>query len=363
LSCALAALGNEVHVITCPVSGKNIYSLERNVHVHRIHPDQLTAENFMEWVGQLNTGMVERFGKLAEVFGTFHLVHAHDWLVGDAASRICNQMDLPLVATIHATEHGRNQGLHSDLQRHIHSLEQELVERATLVIGCSRYMGREIARLFNQPTGKIIVIPNGVEPENILPDREKPPSTGGGEKSIVFLGRLVPEKGVQVLIEALPLILQKAGSVRLFIAGKGPYQSELAKLARGLGVDDQVNFVGFVNDHDRNQLLARSDVAVFPSLYEPFGIVALEAMAAGIPVVVSDTGGLQDIIEHGVDGYCAPPGDATMLANYIAELLNNPELACHFARRARRNVAVKFNWQQIATATLEVYKGVRLKLS
>ncbi|TYO93888.1 1,4-alpha-glucan branching protein domain-containing protein [Desulfallas thermosapovorans] len=361
LSCALAALGDEVHVITCPVSDRGIYSLERGVHVHRIHPDRLTAQNFMEWVGQLNTAMVERSGKLAEVFGTFDLVHAHDWLVGDAAGKICDQMALPLVATIHATEHGRNQGLYTDLQRHIHSLEQELANRADLIIGCSRYMGREIARLFNQPADKINIIPNGVDIDSISPDREK--KSPGEEKSIVFLGRLVPEKGVQVLIKALPLILQQAGPVKLHIAGKGPYQSELAKLARDLGVAGQVHFNGFVNDHDRNKLLGRSDVAVFPSLYEPFGIVALEAMAAGIPVVVSDTGGLRDIIEHGIDGYCAPPGDPAMLAHYIAELLNNPELARHFTRRARRNVAVKFNWQQIASDTLEVYSRVRLKIS
>lgn len=160
---------------------------------------------------------------------------------------------------------------------------------------------------------------------------------------------------MQVLIEALPLILQKAGPARLFIAGKGPYQPELVELAKGLGIAGRVNFVGFVNDQQRNELLGQSDVAVFPSLYEPFGIVALEAMAAGIPVVVSDTGGLRDIFEHGVDGYCSPPGDAAMLAHYIAELLNNPELALHFARRARRNVAVKFNWHQIASDTLDVY--------
>ncbi|WP_347488638.1 1,4-alpha-glucan branching protein domain-containing protein [Desulfoscipio sp. XC116] len=363
LSCALAALGDEVHVITCPVSSKGVYSLEQGVHVHRIPTDLLNAENFMEWVGQLNSGMLELSGKLAEVFGPFDLVHAHDWLVGEAGGQICNRMNLPLVATIHATEYGRNQGLHSDLQKHIHSLEQKLTERAALIIGCSRYMSQEIARLFNQPADKIIVIPNGVEPENILPEREKAPSENSREKSIVFLGRLVPEKGVQVLIEALPLVMQKAGPVRLLIAGKGPYQSDLADLAQRLDVAGQVSFVGFVNDHARNELLGRSDVAVFPSLYEPFGIVALEAMAAGIPVVVSETGGLRDIIEHGVDGYCAPPGDAAMLAHYIAELLNNPELAQHFTRRARRNVAVKFNWQQIAAATLKVYAGAISRIS
>jgi len=355
LSCALAELGDEVHVITCPAEGRGVYTMEEGVHVHRVRPELLTAENFMEWVGQLNSGMQEMSAKLLEVFGAFDLVHAHDWLVGEAGKQICSQMKLPLVATIHATEAGRNKGLHSDLQRHIHSLEQELCNQATFVIGCSRYMGQEITRLFNQPTDKIIIIPNGVEPENIVFNREKPLSQDGREKNLLFLGRLVQEKGVQVLIKALPEIIQKAGPVRLFIAGKGPYQQELSDLAQSLGVSDRVTFVGYVDDHERNDLLDRCDVAVIPSLYEPFGIVALEAMAAGLPVVVSDTCGLREVIEHGMDGYCAPPGDAAQLAYYITELLNNPELARHFTRRARRNVAIKYNWRQIASDTLKVY--------
>ncbi len=355
LSCSLAALGDEVHVITCPVSSRGIYSLYRGVHVHRIRPELLTSNDFMNWVGQMNNGMAELAGKLVEVFGPFDLVHAHDWLVVEASKQICDQMKLPLVATIHATEYGRNHGLHTDLQKHIHSLEQELTEQATLLIGCSRYMCQEIARLFKQSTDKIAVIPNGVDPKNILPDREKLLSRSGRDKNILFLGRLVPEKGVQILIEALPTIIQKAGPVKLYIAGKGPYQQELAEQAKSLGVADQVHFVGFVNDEDRNKLLDQCDVAVIPSLYEPFGIVALEAMAAGLPVVVSDTGGLHDVIEHGIDGYCVPPGDAAMLAHYITELINNPELAQHFTRQAKRNVAVKFNWRQIASDTLKVY--------
>jgi 1,4-alpha-glucan branching enzyme len=355
LSCALAAAGDEVHVITCPAAGSNIFSLDRGVYVHRVRRELLTAENFMEWVNQLNNGMIQAADHLVEVFGSFDLVHAHDWLVGAAAREISDRLRLPLVATIHATEHGRNRGLHNDLQRHIHSLETELARHATMIIGCSGYMGREIARLFNQPADKLRVIPNGVEVESILSTSNKPASGGDSDRNIVFLGRLVPEKGVQVLIAALPQILQTVGPVKLLIAGKGPYQPELESLADRLGVAGQVHFLGFVNDDARNRLLCEATVAVFPSLYEPFGIVALEAMAAGVPLVVSDTGGLRDVIEHGVDGYLAPPGDAHMLARYVSELIKNPELAQHFARRARRNVVTKFDWRQIASATLEVY--------
>ena len=355
LACTLSSLGDEVHVITCPAEGRDVFSLDQGVYVHRVHPDRLTAEKFIDWVKQLNEAMLDMSGMLVEVFGSFDLVHAHDWLVGEAAGRISDRFNLPQVATIHATEYGRNQGLHNDLQRHIHGLEYEFAKRSELLICCSNYMKHEIFRLFDCPSSKLRVIPNGVELENIQSGINQISQREDDGKTIVFLGRLVPEKGVQVLISALPAIIRAVGEVRLVIAGKGPYQEELKQLAVEFGVSEQVDFIGFVNDESRNRLLNRATVAVFPSLYEPFGIVALEAMAAGVPVIVSDTGGLRDIIEHGIDGYLSPPGNAEMLSIYVAELIRHPELAKHFSKRARRNVLVKFNWQQIAVETLGVY--------
>ncbi|HBX24036.1 MAG TPA: DUF1957 domain-containing protein [Desulfotomaculum sp.] len=355
LSVALAEAGSQVHVITCPVAKQGVYTLDKGVHVHRIHPNRLTADNFMDWVEQLNNGMLDLSIKMMEVYDKFDLIHAHDWLVGTAAVTISHRCKLPLVATIHATEHGRNRGLHTDLQRHIHQLEGELARQADLVIGCSRYMGHEIATLFDQPADKIRVIPNGVDPDNITTGLGTDSVERQKRKVIVFLGRLVSEKGVHVLISALPAIMEAVGPVKLQVAGKGPYQQELEKLAHSIGVSEQVEFLGFVDDPGRNKLLHQATVAVFPSIYEPFGIVALEAMAAGVPVVVSDTGGLSDVIEHGVDGYLSPPGDIHMLAHYVSEVISNTELARHFVHRARRNIMVKFSWKQIAAATREVY--------
>ncbi len=355
LSVALAEAGHHVHVITCPVAGQGVYTLDEGVHVHRIHPDRLTADKFMDWVEQLNNGMAELADKLMEIYDQFDLIHAHDWLVGAAALTISQRCKLPLAATIHATEHGRNRGLHTDLQRHIHKLEGELARQAGLIIGCSNYMGREIAALFEQPAEKIRVIPNGVNPDNINNGLESGSTDPLGRKVIVFLGRLVVEKGVHVLISALPSIMKAVGPVTLQVAGKGPYQQELEEIAYNIGVAGHVEFLGFVDDPGRNRLLHGATAAVFPSLYEPFGIVALEAMAAGVPVVASDTGGLSDVIEHGVDGYLSPPGDIHMLAHYVSEIISNPELARHFVKRAQRNIMVKFSWEKIAASTRDVY--------
>ncbi|AEG14725.1 Domain of unknown function DUF1957 [Desulfofundulus kuznetsovii DSM 6115] len=358
LSRALARLGDEVHVITCPVAGEKAYSLQQGVHVHRLLPEQLNAKDFLTWVGQLNRGMIELAGQVIADWGTPHLVHAHDWMVGAAGEHLHEQYGFPLVATIHATEYGRNRGIRTDLQRRIHEKEYQLTQGAALVICCSNYMAEEICRLFELDREKIKVIPNGVDPASLTDGRTKEPDCKDlyhRDPNIVFLGRLVPEKGVQVLLEALASISERVKGTRLLVAGRGPYEEYLKGRVEELGLSPKVQFVGFVDDLGRNRLLEMARVAVFPSLYEPFGIVALEAMAARVPVVVADTGGLGEIVEHGVDGYKAPPGRPDMLAHYITQLLFYPELAVEMCRRAWRKVITIYNWQYIAEETHQAY--------
>ncbi|MFZ5647244.1 MAG: 1,4-alpha-glucan branching protein domain-containing protein [Bacillota bacterium] len=360
LSRALSDLGLEVHVFTCPARGKPDYEVDdKGVHVHRVSEKELQSADFLEWLSLLNRGMVRLAGEKGLYKGFFHVVHAHDWLVREAAGIMAEKAGLPLVATIHATEYGRNRGIVTELQKRIHNTEQELVAMADRVICCSDYMSREVNRLFGEVRGGIKIIPNGVDAGSLAVKtginlREKP---YGGSR-IMFLGRLVPEKGVQVLIEALPAIMGKYPGTVLTVAGRGPYERELKDLAGRQGVDGNINFIGFVNDEGRNRLLAESSVAVFPSIYEPFGIVALEAMAAGIPVVVSDTGGLSEIICHGIDGIKAPPGRADILARYIIELLDHPEQAGKLVKNAYKKVLGHYNWKQIAYDTAMVYLEV-----
>ncbi|MDQ0286985.1 1,4-alpha-glucan branching enzyme [Desulfofundulus luciae] len=358
LSRALARLGDEVHVITCPVAGEEAYSLQQGVHVHRLLPEQLGAKDFLTWVKQLNEGMITLAHKVIATWGMPHLVHAHDWMVGAAGDHLRERYGFPLVATIHATEYGRNRGIRTDLQRRIHEKEYLLTQGATLVICCSNYMAEEVSRLFGLDREKVKVIPNGVDPVNLTDGRTKEPDCKDlyhRDPNIVFLGRLVPEKGVQVLLEALASISERVEGARLLVAGRGPYEEYLKGRVEELGLSPRVQFVGFVDDLGRNRLLEMARVAVFPSLYEPFGIVALEAMAARVPVVVADTGGLGEIVEHGVDGYKVPPGRADMLAHYITRLLFYPELAVEMCRRAWRKVITFYDWQYIAEETHQAY--------
>ncbi|MGQ9823848.1 MAG: 1,4-alpha-glucan branching protein domain-containing protein [Desulfotomaculales bacterium] len=363
LAHALAGYGDEVHVLTCPYGEQGTYFFDRGVHVHRVPPEELTAQDFFSWVEELNSSLVALGRRVAEAAGPFDLVHGHDWLVERSATELREILRVPFLATIHATEHGRNQGIHTDLQRRIHLLEKKLANGADLVIACSTYMAEEVKKLFGVSPDKIRVIPNGVDPENLARKRgfgaDCRPGPSRREKGarplVLFFGRLVPEKGVQVLLEAMPAVAGRVPGVRLKVAGKGPYEEYLRDLACRLKVAERVEFVGYVDDQERNRLLREGWAAAFPSLYEPFGIVALEAMAAGVPVVVSDTGGLGDIVEHGVDGYKVPPGKSDLLAYYLSELLANPLLAEELCRQAWRKVLTLYDWRYIAAATREVY--------
>lgn len=359
LSRALTRLGSSVHVITCPAQETPRYQLVEGVHVHRVDPTRLTSKDFMEWVRQLNTAMVEIAGELAAAREPFNLVHAHDWLVGDAAVALRNQYLLPLIATIHATEHGRNRGIHNELQRRIHELDSRFANEAAQVICCSEFMAIEVNGLFKVPEQKIHVLPNGVDPANLGIPRQLVPGRRDSRvdgKMIFFIGRLVPEKGVQVLLEAFSQILPGFQGLKLMVGGIGPYEGVLRSKAGELGLADRVVFLGYLDERSRNEYLKMADVAVFPSLYEPFGIVALEAMATQVPVIVSDTGGLSEVVAHGIDGYKVPPGRPDILSYYIREVLVNPGLARDLTRQAWKKVLTVYDWRSIALGTIEVYR-------
>ncbi len=358
LTRALARLGVDIHVVTCPVEGADDYQLAGGVHVHRVSPKDLTATEFMAWVEQLNTAMVKMADSLLSA-EKFDILHGHDWLVQDAALRLSANYRLPLAATIHATEYGRNRGIHNDIQRRIHNLEEKLVRSADAVICCSNYMVEEVSKLFGITREKVFSIPNGVDPANLGIPRQLVPGQKESypdEKSILFIGRLVPEKGVQVLLEAFSILLPQLPDLKLLVGGTGPYSDYLQTRVQEMGLGEKTVFLGFLNEEQRNYYLKQADAAVFPSLYEPFGIVALEAMAAQVPVIVSDTGGLSEVVAHGIDGYKAPPGRPDILAYYIREVLINPGLARDLTRRAWNKVLTVYDWQNIAVETIDVYR-------
>lgn len=363
LSVALAAGGTHVDVITIAEDGAAPEEeVAQGVRVLRVKPYHLLPRDFISGILQQNLALLEKALTLFQQGESYDLVHAHDWLVAYAARAVKHALKLPLAATIHATEYGRNRGLYTDEQRYISDVEWWLTYEAWKVICCSDYMRGELQRVFHLPADKIEMVPNGVDPHQFragryntaVRDRYAAPD----EKIILFVGRLVQEKGVQVLLDAVPRILAAIPKVKVVIAGKGPALEPLRAQARLLGIDRHLYFTGFIDDITRNALYQSSSAAVFPSLYEPFGIVALEAMAARTPVVVADTGGLTEIVAHGVDGLKCFPGNPSSLADQVITLLSNEPLARQLANRAMKKVESEYSWQEIARQTRNIYQQV-----
>ncbi len=360
LSEAMAARGTEVHVIT-PGKQEADSGGEGRPFVHRIMPYGVSSPDFLSWVLQLNIALGERAARLAREQGDFDLVHAHDWLAAFAGRAFKHAFRVPLVATLHATEAGRNAGIHNRQQAYISDVEWWLGYEAWRAICCSQHMKREVMGIFNIPDDKVVVVPNGVNPEEFsIADRtlSRKAFAGDDQRLVFFIGRLVREKGVHVLLEATRILLQQGDNVKLVIAGTGPYEEELKFIAASLGIYSHVYFTGKVSDKTRNHLYRWADASVCPSLYEPFGIVALEAMAAGSGLVASDVGGLSEVVEHEVTGLKVPPGDAPALARAVSRLLRDKRLKENLARRGRKVVRQDYSWSGIAKRTLEVYDRV-----
>lgn len=358
---AMARQGDEIHLLTCGAAGAPEFERINGVNVYRVNPYAVSSPDFVTWVMQLNVAMLERAIPLLMKLGSAGILHAHDWLVTYVARALKHAFQLPLVATIHATEYGRNNGLHNKTQQHISDIEWWLTYEAWRVICCSTYMERELNHVFQLPDDKIRVIPNGVNPDSFrggVGEAKRENYAAADEKIVFYVGRLVREKGVELLLEAAPKILHYHPKTKFIIAGKGPQQGHLQYLADRLGISQRIYFTGYINDGVKNGLYRYADVAVFPSYYEPFGIVALEAMAARTPVVVSDAGGLGEIINHRVNGMKFYNGNANSLADSILHVLMDPPAARTMQERAYQDVVQRYNWDKIARTTRALYREV-----
>jgi glycogen(starch) synthase len=280
------------------------------------------------------------------------VVHAHDWLVAWAGDTLKTLWSVPLVATIHATERGRHGGhVPPGMPAAINAVEWWLTYQARDVIACSKFMVREVVSGFELPPSKVHLVPNGVDPALWQMSSETVPR----EHLVVAWGRVQYEKGFQVLVRAVAELRQRVPDVRCIIAGRGSYLSELQSQIDVEGVTDIVDLAGFVPDHELRSILRRAGCVIIPSLYEPFGIVALEGMAAGAPTVVARTGGLAEIVEGTDAGLLFEPGDHHDLADRIESVLTNAALAERMTAAAAKLIDDNYTWDAIALSTIDVY--------
>ena len=352
--------GHEVTVITYKDGNAPYVEDDKGVKVYRVDNYMINPNNFIDWIMQLNFNMLAKANEIISKEGKFDVIHAHDWLVTYAAKALKESYKIPIVATIHATENGRNSGIHDETQRYINDTEWMLTYEATEVIVNSNYMKNELQRIFGLPFEKINVIPNGINLTNFSGvERDydfRRQFAMDNEKIILYLGRLVYEKGVQNLIGAMTKILSNYHDAKLVICGKGGMMDELKQEARNLGIENKVYFAGYCDSKKIQKMYKCADIAVFPSTYEPFGIVALEAMLAGVPTVVSDVGGLNEIVEHGVDGMKSYAGNSNSIADSVLTLLFDAKLCSAVSKNAVKKVKEMYSWNKIAQDTHYVYE-------
>ncbi len=363
LTRAQVKAGIEPIVVVCAFSGNQGYENVNGVHVFRFDADNIPAEDFPSWALQMNVLMQKHASQVIEEFKDVSLIHAHDWLVATAAVGLKHIFRIPLISTIHSLEEGRRGGIYEDRQALIHDIERKMVYESWRVIVCSNFMKQSVCSAFSTPWEKVDVVVNGVDVSKYSSDSGHYSEVRGRfalahEKIVFFVGRHVWEKGVDVLVGAVQSVLSEVPDAKFVIAGEGYMTDKCKALVWQMGFGDKVLFTGYTDDKTLDALLHVSDVVVIPSRYEPFGIVALEGMASHTPVVVADTGGLSEIVQHEVNGLKVWSGHSESLAIGIKRVLVDGGLKDSIVNNAYGNVRDMYSWENVAGMTKGVYDRV-----
>lgn len=357
LARAQAAQGDEVHVLTNSHGGAEDDAVVEGVRLHRIaFPNPPRPSDGHGEVLQWNHGVVSRLLDRRALFEDVDLIVGHDWLTGPAARETARILDRPLALVVHDEVVGKHAGVLDAEARFVRDLEALAVHDANLVIANSEYIARQVVRHYGVPAERLVAIHGGIDPAfaDTAPTSNQEDFRAAlaaqDEVLVAYVGRLDPEKGLGVLGEAAELLAERASGVRLVVAGSGRREGALRARLGGRG-----RLLGYVKGEALVRLLHAADVVVVPSVYEPFGLVALEAMACGACVVVSDSGGLPEIVRSGQDGLVVSAGDPRALADAVAALAADPRQRRALAAAARRRAREDFAWEVIARRSREAY--------
>src|ERR671915_192635 len=353
----------EVHVLARGREESPAEEEMDGVLIHRVREPERPRElgEFVTWIERMNADMLAAGVEVGDRYD-FDLVHGHDWLVASAGDHLAKRFRAPLVVTIHATEYGRHQGwIDKHPQSYIHGVERWMANRAERVITCSAYMREHVADIYGLEESRVAVIPNGIDPSELVPvddlDTLRGCFASPSEKLVLLVGRLVYEKGFQLALEALPGLIERVGGVRFIVAGSGTAEQELRQQATQLGLDDHGTFLGWIGDDVLHSLYRIADLTVVPSIYEPFRLVALEAMASGCPCLVADTGGLREGVPNEDVGLRFEARDPQSLSAMAERLLTDVELRDRLVAEASEHV-LTFDWGDVARQARAVYSEV-----
>ena len=356
----LAYQGMEVHVLARGREEDPPEAEMGGVLVHRVREPERPRDlgEFVAWIEHMNADMLAAGVEVGDRW-SFDVVHGHDWLVASAGDHLAKRFRAPFVTTIHATEYGRHQGwVESHPQSYIHGVERWMANRAERVITCSAYMREHVADIYGLEEHRISVIPNGIDPSELVPvddlDSLRAGFAAPDQRLVLLVGRLVYEKGFQLALAALPRLIERLGDVRFLVAGSGTAEQELKEQARDLGLDGHGTFLGWIGDDVLHSLYRIANLTVVPSIYEPFGLVALEAMASGCPCLVSDTGGLREVVPHEDVGLRFRSRDPDSLGEMAERLLTDAKLRERMVAEASEHV-LSFDWADVARQVAGVY--------
>lgn len=358
LAAALARKGQEVHVFTRMGNGQPYYQWIDGVHYHRcpfdLHPDFITEINNM------CRSFICQLWQTEDYIGGFDLIHAHDWLTAKALAWAKDGRDKKGIFTIHSTEYGRcgnnNWGGRSAI---IRDYEWEGAYRADRAITVSETLRQEVMQLYKTPAWKLRVIYNGVSANQlngfINPEQIKAQyGIGPLDPMILFVGRVAYQKGPDILVEAIPSVLNFHRATKVVFVGDGDMRMGLENRCRSLGISHAVRFVGRKDGYALYDLYKACDAVCVPSRNEPFGIVILEAWSAGKPVIVTQNGGPQEIVWHNITGLKVYPSPDS-IAWGLKTILSNFEHARWMGQKGRYAAETAFTWDAAADKTLAVY--------
>ena len=378
------SMGNDVTVFTLNPGNLKTREVMKGVEVHRplivdasnVFP-MFVIDDLKKWGTNIrlfndifiyNTLSATKFinSTLKKESCNYDVVCVHDWLSSIAGIITKNETKVPVAFHVHSTEWGRSGGQGSEV---VSYLEWATSQKVDKIVTVSHAMQEDLSR-HGWPKSKISVVWNGVDPERYNPKNCNPEEVEAirnrygikpDEKMILFLGRLTWVKGVTNLIQAMPMILAEYPKTKLVILGKGEQQNDITETANRLGISKNVACMfDFVPEKERILHYAASDVCVFPSTYEPFGIVSLEAMSMAKPIAVGAQGVVgfrEQVVPFGPDqnGVHVNGGNPTDIAWGLKEILADPNRAKKWGENGRRRVLQYFTWRKAAEQTLQIY--------
>lgn len=361
LASCLVRRGHEIHLITRRDAGQSGYDNIAGVHYHRV--DHGLDMDFVYSMDMMCKSMAHRFHEITSGIGGFDLAHAHDWLAGNAMKYVMDGYGTKGLLTMHSTQYGRDGNVFFDgYAKEIRDAEAAACFHADQIIAVSSFLAEEIERIYKVPQDKVHVVPNGVDFHAfdgfINPAVVKEKYGIAAMTPLVFsAGRMTRQKGMDTLIEAVPMILRSYPETKFIISGSGPERQPVIDYANEIGVAHACIFLNSLSRPEYIDLLRVADVVAIPSRNEPFGIVILEAWAAGKPVVATTAGGPRDFVWNEVNGMLvdANPGG---IAHGVGTLFSNHEWARELGANGRKAVEEEYNWDNVAAYTEGVYQNV-----